>query len=304
MRIVGSAHSGTMGFMVRGDSPIKTIYDIGPETRVAEPASASEMIYALLAWLQLNKGPILPYSADTEWNVKLVPLDSWEDNLTSITNGSVDVGWATPENPLVKEAANSSHGIRFLDLPISKDPDGAQRFRQFLPFGKLMPAPKHGVKEIWGVNSLVGTACIWCRSNLDSNLAYKLTKWFDENYELYKDKGNKLYTYNRDAFRWTLDVAMAPVHDGAIKYFKEIGLWTKADDSRQAYNAKLMNRYCEAWDEAIHTADREGIVVSATSETWRRLWADTKRERHLSGYRQMTDEEIQDGLAQLKSLGR
>lgn len=302
MRIVGSAHSGTMGFMVRGDSPIKTIYDIGPETRVSQPASASEMIYALLAWRQLNKGPILPYSADTEWNVKLVALDSWEANLKSIIDGSVDVGWATPENPLVKEAATGSHGIRFLDLPVCKDPEGARRFRQFLPFGKLMPAPKHGVKEIWGVTSLVGTACFWCRSDLDSNLAYQLTKWFDENYERYKNKGNKLDTYNREAFRWTLDVAMAPIHDGAITYFKEIGLWTRADDPRQAYNAKLMTLYCEAWDEAICLADRKGIAVSATNETWKRLWADTRREKHLPKYRQMTDEEIEEGLSQLKSI--
>ena len=304
MRIVGSAHSGTMGFMVRGDSPIKTIYDIGPETRVAEPDSASEMIYALLAWLQLNKGPILPYSADTEWNVKLVSLDSWETNLKSIINGSVDVGWATPENPLVKEAANSPHGVRFLNLPISKDPDGAQRFRQFLPFGKLRPAPQHGVKEIWGVTSLVGTACLWCRFDLDSDLAYTLTKWFDENYELYKDKGNKLYTYNREAFRWTLDVAMAPVHNGAIKYFKEIGLWTKADDVRQEYNSKLMTWYCDAWDVAIDIADGRGVVVSAASEEWIRLWVDYKEKIRIPGYRQMTDGEIQEGLAFLKSLGQ
>ena len=290
--------------MVRGDSPIKTIYDIGSETRVAEPASGSEMIYALLAWLQLNKGPISPYSTNAEWNVNLVPLDSWEANLKSVIEGTVDVGWATPENPLVKEAADGPHGIRFLDLPLKKDLEGAKRFRQFLPFGKLMPAPQHGVKEIWGVTSLVGTACLWCHSHLDSDLAYKLTKWFDENYELYKNKGNKLYTYTREAFRWTLDVAIAPVHNGAIKYFKEIGLWTKADDARQEYNTKLMNWYCEAFNAAIAIADRKGIVVSAVSEMWKRLWTDYKREMRIPGYRQMTDKEIQEGLALLKSLGR
>lgn len=303
MRIFGSAHSGTMGFMVRGDSHIKTIYDIGPETRVARPAAASEMIYALLAWLQLNKGPLPPYAADAAWNVKLVPLESWEANLKSIIDGSVDVGWATPENPLVREAAKSPHGIRFLDLPVSADPDGARRFRQLLPFGTLMPAPRHGVQEMWGVTSLVGTACFWCRADLDSSMAYKLTRWFDENYEGYKDKGNKLDTYNREAFRWTLDVAMAPVHEGALAYFKEIGLWTRADDLRQTYNTALMTRYCEVWEEALQRADREGIVVSSECDAWKRLWADTKREQRLPRYRQMTDAEIQEGLAQLKHLG-
>lgn len=300
MRIFGSAHSGTMGFMVRGDSFIKTIYDIGPETRVARPAAASEMIYALLAWLQLNKGPLSPHAADAEWNVKLISLASWEDNLRSIIDGSVDVGWATPENPLVREASGSSHGIRFLDLPVTTDPEGARRFRQVLPFGTLMPAPRQGVKEIWGVTSLVGTACFWCRADLDSGLAYRLTRWFDEHYDDYKDKGNKLYTYNREAFRWTLDVAMAPVHEGAITYFKEIGFWTRADDFRQMYNAMVMSCYCDAWDEAMQRADREGIAVSAASEAWKQIWADTKREKRLPRYRQMTDGEIQEGLTQLE----
>ena len=304
MRIVGSAHSGAMGFMVRGDSPIRTIYDIGPKTRVTEPASGSEMIYALLAWLQLNNGSIPENPAHAEWNVKLIPLDSWEDNLKSVIDGTVDLGWATPENPLVKEAANCSPGIRFLDLPVTKDPEGVKRFRRFLPFGKLMPVPQHGVREIWGVTSLVGTACLWCRADLDDNLAYMLTKWFDENYELYKDRGNKLYTYNREAFRWTLDVAMAPVHRGAIRYFEEIGLWTEADYARQVYSEKLMNWYCDAWDEAIAIAERQGKVIDAASDEWLRLWADYKKEIHIPGYRQMSEGEIQKGLLLLENLGR
>jgi len=290
--------------MVRGDSPIRTIYDIGPKTRVAKPSSGAEVIYALLAWLQLNKGSPSTNPAINQWDVTLVPLDSWEANLRAIVEGVVDVAWATPENPLVKEAAKSPHGIRFLELPVTKDPEGAKRFQQFLPFGKLIPAPPHGVKEIWGVTSLVGTACFWCRSDLDSELAYTLTKWFDKNYELYKDKGNKLYTYTREAFRWTLDVAMAPVHNGAIKYFKEIGLWTKADDARQEYNSKLMTWYCEAWDAAIEMADGKGVVVSAAREEWIRLWADYKEKIRIPGYCQMTNEEIQEGLVLLKSLGR
>lgn len=303
-RIFGSAHTGAFGFMVRGDSPIKTIYDIGPSTRIAMPSQAGDMVYALLAWLKLNQEPTPESTEEAKWNANLISFDSWEASLRSIAEGKADVAGATPENPLVKEAADGAHGIRFLDLPVKDDPEGAERFRQFVPFGKLVPALKQGVKEIWGVTSMVGPACLWCRPNLDSDLAYELTKWFDENYELYKDKGNKLYTYTREALRWTLDVAMAPVHDGAMEYFREVGLWTGADDARQEYNLKLMDWYCETWTQAITQANKKGIVISLANEEWLKLWANCKKEFGIPGYRQMTDEEIKEGLVLLKSLGR
>ena len=290
--------------MVRGDSPIGTIYDIGHETRIALQSQSGVLIYALLAWLKLNKGPIPENPANAEWNVKFVPVDTWEANLRSIIDGVADMEWATPENPVVKEAAAGPHGIRFLDLPVKDDPEGAGRFRRFVPVGNIVPAPSVGVKEICGITTMVGTCSLWCRPDFDTDPAYEVTKWFDENYELYKDKGNKLITYSREAFRQTLDVAMAPVHDGAIKYFREIGLWKEVDDARQEYNLKLVNWYCEAWDAAIAKADATGIAVSSSSEQWIKLWADYKKEFGIPGYRVMTDQEIQEGLALLKSLGR
>jgi hypothetical protein len=160
----------------------------------------------------------------------------------------------------------------------------------------LLPAPQHGVKEIWGVTSLVGTACLVCREELDEDLAYNLTRWFDQNYNLYKDKGNKLATYTREAFRWTLDFAMTPIHTGAINYFKEIGLWTPADDSRHEYNSKLMTWYCEAWDAAVAHAEERGIDICASNQEWLRFWLDYKKQINIPGFRQMDDSEIQEGL--------
>jgi hypothetical protein len=167
-----------------------------------------------------------------------------------------------------------------------------------------MPSPPFGVKEIRGVTSMVGTACLWCRADMDSDLAYDLTRWFDVSYNLYRDKGNKLATYTREAFRWTLDVAMAPVHDGTIRYFKEIGLWTANDDARQEYNLKLMTWYCEAWDAAIATAEKKNIEISDKNEDWSQLWTDHKKNIDIPPIRQMTDDEIRKGLKHLKSLGR
>lgn len=304
MRIGASAHSGAFGFMVRGDSPIKTIYDIGPKTRIALCTPVSSPIYGLLAWLGLNKTPIRENPGDTEWNVQLIPFTSWEENLGSVAEGAVDVAGVSPENPLVKEASKGPHQIRFLELPVKYDHEGVKRFRQVLPSFILAPAPQIGVEEIWGVTTMIGTANFWCRPDFDTELGYELTKWFDENYELYMDKGNKLKSYTFECLRQVLDFAMAPIHDGTIKYFKEKGLWTQDDDARQEYNSKLMTWYCEAWETALNLADAQRLPISSKNEKWIKFWTDYKKEIRIPGCRMMTHTEVREGLKLLQSLGR
>ncbi len=304
LQIIASAHSGASGFIVRADSPIRTIYDIGPQTRIATSPMASETIFGLLAWLKLNKGAIPENPREAEWNVKLVAFPSWEANLKSVPEGTADVACVTAENPLVKQAALKAPGIRFLDLPVKTDPEGLKRFHSLRGGGIVGPAPEYGVREAWGVNCPMGTACVWCRPEFDVELDYKLTRWLDENYDLFKDKGNKLRTYDRKAMRWTFDTAMAPVHAGTIKYFREINLWGSADDTRQEYNLKLMDWYCDLWKEALAQADRKGVAVAAANKQWIELWATTKRKAKVPPYHQMADDEIEAGLALLKRLGR
>jgi hypothetical protein len=207
----------------------------------------------------------------------------------------------TVENPVVKEIALKAPGIRFLDLPAKTDPEGAKRFGNQTT---LAPAPKYGVKEAWGVTCAVGTACVWCRPEFDRKLAYDLTKWFDVNYDLYKDQGNKLRTYDRHALRTTFDSAMAPVHPGTIDYFKEIGMWHPADDARGEFNEKVMDWYIELWGQAIAEADRRGLTVASTSQPWIELWSATKKKAGVPPYQVRTDAEIKEGLAYLRKHGR
>ena len=171
-----------------------------------------------------------------------------------------------------------------------------------MPFFTLAPAPELGVEEIWGLTTMIGIANFWCCPDFDTDLGYEFTKWFDENYELYKDKGNKLKSYTFECLRQAVDSAMAPVHDGTIKYLKEKGFWAPAHDARQEYNLKLMTWYCEAWETALSRAGARGIPVSSKSDAWIKLWSDYKKEIQIPGYRIMTDAEIQEGIKILENL--
>jgi TRAP-type uncharacterized transport system substrate-binding protein len=298
MRIVASAHSGAFGYFVRGDSRIRTIYDITPETRMAVMPQGTN-IHGLLAWLKLYTGN-LEKPETIRWKARLVHFETYQASIRSVAEGTADVSFANPEGDVTASVAAAPHGLRFLEIPADKDPEGYARYRRFMPYGQVVPAPKLGVREIWGVKTFVGTANIWCRDDFNANLAYRLTKWFDEAYEQYRDKGDKLANYSRQAFRQALNVAMVPVHPGAVRYFREIGMWKPADDRRQEYNNSVLNRYCQLWDGTLAEAAKKNIPINPANRDWLALWAKNKAGAGVPSFKQMTDREITAGLAALK----
>jgi len=297
MRMVASAHSGAFGFIVRADSRIKTIYDITPETRIADTRASHFAVYGLLAWLKMYKGRIPVTNPETaRWDATLVPIETWESNLNSVKDGIADVAYVSPENPIVKQIAKQKPGIRFLELPAQSDPDGYKRFLKLVPGTMIVPAPESGTPEVWGKYTVTGTANLWCRPDFDTRVAYRLTRWFDEKYDQFKDLGNKLKTYSLEALRQNLDRALAPVHQGTVEYLKEKGFWTAADERRQTYNLWLMDRYCQAWEQALALADDMGIEVKPENPEWVTFWSDYKALIRMPSYKFMDDKEISRAL--------
>ena len=125
IRIVWLGQAMPYGFMVRGDSPIKTVYDIKPKSKVAyytASPSASVAADALLAWAKVSKEDIV-----------VVPFSSWPANIKAVAEGKADVAYSVPTAPTAFEAEASPHGIRWLPLSYKADPEGAKRFATLRP---------------------------------------------------------------------------------------------------------------------------------------------------------------------------
>lgn len=270
VRIAWSFSKYDAGFIVRGDSKIKTVYDIKPGTRVVDMRGylpSQRNIDGLLAW-----GGIKDPEKDIVW----VPAKNAADKIRLIVEGQAEVAFALPTAPSTFEAENKPHGIRWLELDPKKDPEGAKRLSQkyITTFGPMF----RGVKSAQGIWSTVGTDQFCCRAGADQELIYHLAKWLDENWAKYQHLHPWLEQTTRQNLMEKLDITCLPCHDGLVKYLKELGLWTAAHEKRNQQNVNMVDRYCRASQEAMWEADEKDIVVARDNPQWTKLWENHKNK--------------------------
>jgi TRAP transporter TAXI family solute receptor len=265
-----------VGFMVRGDSRIKTIYDIKPGTKFSELTTVPNfklLTRALLAWIGVNEKDII-----------FVPTSSWAKNGEAVMNGEADVCVTASISSTAYQWASNPHGTRWLALDPQKDPKGAERFlaiAPFVPFDPIDDGPKSAV----GIPSWNEPGMYYVMRDTDEEVVYNLAKWRAENYNLYKDMHPLMKQETVNFMRKIMDTFFVPVHAGVIRYFKEIGKWSPEDDAWQKKNIDLLNRYGEAYKVAIKRADDRKIKTVPENQEWVKLWEDYKKEIGLPRFR-------------------
>jgi len=142
-----------------------------------------------------------------------------------------------------------------------------------------------GVKSAIGAPTVMLYFPISTRADTDPELVYHLCKWLDENYNAYKDLYVTCQTIARANYRAFLDVNPFPVHEGAIKYLKEIGIWTAVDDTQNNAAIASLNRYVDAYQKAITMADDKKIHIDPGNKDWISLWESYKKELGLPAYK-------------------
>jgi uncharacterized protein len=219
LRILAAGPNFTMGILVRADSPAKTLKDmVGKRlgATIGMPSSWAGVV-----------ADIYNVGLSVDQFVK-VPVPDPTSAVRALMEGRLDGAHNSVGAPIVAEA-DAMMGVRFLQGSIA--PEDIKRANQVFPGGTYV-VHKGGVP---GVKAKIPlwTYPILCVTSvhLPDEVAYALAKVWT--------------TYYREA--WPLHPAIAgwepkdmvlrtipvPYHSGAIRFYKEKGLWDAAMDKIQ-----------------------------------------------------------------------
>jgi TRAP transporter TAXI family solute receptor len=212
-----------LAFWAPVDSPIKTTANL---KRKRVPSG----------WVGL---PIIHYTAGANlanggltWDdVVKVPTAELGENLRAFMEGRTDVLWHSVGAPAVQEANTRSRGgIRA--VAIGTSPESLNRMADFNPGTYMMSVKKGtsvGILDDVPVQS--EDICIMVPAQLPEEVVHAVLKvLWDNNDELTK-VSPRMRPWTRD--RMVSKEAAIPYHAGAIKFFREKGVWSREMEAHQ-----------------------------------------------------------------------
>ncbi|UJQ94710.1 TAXI family TRAP transporter solute-binding subunit [Mariluticola halotolerans] len=233
LNLAGADNCVSLG--VAADSGIETPADVKGK-RVGWVVSSGS--------LQANVRAFLAFAGLTTDDVELVELPGYAQAWTAMINDQIDAMTGVTTSGVVEQAAASARGLKWLSFP-HEDQEGWDRLREVNPhFSKrvgTLGAGFTGPVECAGVPypDLI-------TYNADEDLVYNLTKALDAQVDVYSkaDAGTVGYAADKQMFDWVV-----PYDAGAIRYYKEAGVWS---DALQTHNDALIERagvLAEAWKQ-------------------------------------------------------
>ena len=170
-------------------------------------------------------------------DVERVDFPGYNAMWTGIVNGQVDAAYATTVSGPTRKLEASPRGIFWPPAP-HDDAGCWQRMDGVVPFmQKHMATRGAAISED---NPHEGATypypMLITLAGQDEQLVHDLAKAIHIHYEEYKnaDPGSIGWAMERQNFQWVV-----PFHEGAVRYFKSIGVWSEADD---AHNSRLIQR--------------------------------------------------------------
>jgi TRAP transporter TAXI family solute receptor len=262
------------GYMVRGDSHIKTINDIKPGTRVAFYTGSSFIVAGIDA--------LLAYAGLTRKDVTLVEIGSYGANTNVVVEGRADITFTSPISGPSYQAEAGPHGIRWLEIPSrDKNPAAYDRYRKIQP-GYVLSKTLAGVKSSLGLQMDHAYQTNHVRADEDPEFVYQLTKWMDQNYDKFKDKFTHAKMMSLANLVAYLEIgSLEPLHEGTIRYLKEKNLWKPQYQARQDKIVALAQARVKAYKAALEMATDKGLSTVPGNKDWVALWANYRKEHGL-----------------------
>jgi TRAP transporter TAXI family solute receptor len=219
--------------------------------------------------LNVNNEAYLAYGGLTWDDVERVEFGGFGDSWAGMIDGSVDAAFASTNSGRAYEAASGPRGVYWPPIDPA-NAEGIARMQEVAPFFTPMTATVGAAIDGTDGAPTAGYAypVLMTYADEQTELVYNMTKAMHELFEGYSGKAPGIdgWALDKQNMQW-----VAPYHEGAILYYKEVGKWTDAD---QTHNDQLLARQAalrEAWDE----------LKAENPDDWESAW-DAKRREALS----------------------
>lgn len=208
------------GMLVRKDSGMKYVPDLKGK-KVAWEWSAFPANIAFTLSALLNGGLTIN-------DVKKMPVTEVVSAVRAVQEGRIDAAVCAVGMGAVAEA-DALVGVRFLHQ--SMDPERIAAGQRAMPgcYTAIQPKGVPGVPEdtpLWAAPLAIVTA-----ERLPEHVAYKLIETWWNHYKEYQTIHPVLRQWTPEVFT-NINVTI-PFHEGAVRFFKEKGVWTPELDAKQ-----------------------------------------------------------------------
>lgn len=229
---------------------------------------------------------VLAFGGLTPKDVQIVLFGSYNAQKDAILANQLDCFITVTTSANVRQIEASPRGIYWPEFP-PEDKAGWERMLKFMsyvaPFVETIGAgiSKEKPRRIYSYRYPMITTY----ASTSTDEVYNLVKAIDSAFDLFKSTTGS--SKNWEVKRSILPPADAPWHDGAIKYAKEKGYWTKEAQEWHDKRLARLKKVQEAWDKAIE--DFNAMRVAAAKEkkkidaktAWPKYW-DDYRAKHLN----------------------
>jgi TRAP transporter TAXI family solute receptor len=233
-------------FVTAKDAGIQKIADIRGKrvTFVQGAPSLNNAMAALLSYANLGWDDVTP-----------VEVGGYNASIDAVLNNRADVVGGACNSPPFLRIEASPRGLYIPSLP-HDDLEAVARVRSRLPWyvphlafeGPTLP--KQGLEVFSSAYPLL--------VGLDSSeetWAYSIVKIMHHHFDQYKNNapGATGWAIERQKF----DQAFLPFHPGAIRYYKEVGVWDAAAEAQNQRNLERQDVLASAWSDFIVAAPED-----------------------------------------------
>jgi uncharacterized protein len=278
VRILGASWGdfNTGNVAAGGDTGMKTVFDMKGK-RIAWVVGAPALNQNMTAFLAC---------ANLTWNdVRKMEFPSWGAAGRAVIEGQADAYIASTNSGVVYELAASPRRYIAPAVPSpEEDPACWKRLKQAAPYFEYNVATVGGPpisKDNPHKGATYGYPIITAYADQNADLVYHQARMM---YELLPDyvgahPGNDGFALDKQRLKWVV-----PYHEGAIRYFREKGVWTPELDQHNNALVKRQEVLQAAWDKAIAEASEKKVKVGDFLKHWMQVRAASLKAAGLEPY--------------------